>query len=81
MSFASRHYKLLILYDNDKKRKSTDVPGEFQEELSMGFEIPPNFPVYKANPEKLLFRDFRQAAFISAQLPWEDSVFRKYFSH
>lgn len=58
MSFASRHYKLLELDDNDEKRRAADTPGEFKEVLSLGFKIPPNFPIYKANPEQLLFRDF-----------------------
>lgn len=58
MSFASRHCKLLVLDDNGEKRRSADAPGEFWEVLLLGFEIPPNFPIYKANPEKLLFKDF-----------------------
>ena len=57
MSFARRHHKLLVLDANDWKRRSAEALDKFQEVLSLSFQISPNFPIYKANPEKLLFRE------------------------
>ena len=51
----------------------------FWEVFSLGFEIPPNFPI-KLTQKSFYLEICRQTAF-TTEFQWEDSVFRKYFSH